>query len=159
MIETKTNFNQLQASVEATRVRSRELRAASLAIQQCLSVTRRELAEVCEHTQATLEAVRQHLTSLRTGSAKQNKLEPEPANALLLALAILGHDKCGLEEMTDDLIEAFKNAGAVGDDDGRTLFADALMLIGPTSCHPGRPQGGRRYHELGLARCGDGKGT
>ena len=130
MIETSSDFTRLQASVEATRARACELRADSLAIRQRLAVTRRELAEVAEHTQETLKAVRQHLASLRAGSAEQNKSEPEPANALLKALSVLRRDESDLEEMTDDLIADFRTANAVGDDEGRALFANALMLIG-----------------------------
>lgn len=124
MIKSETSFAQLQVSVEATRARARELRAASFAIQQRLAVTCQELEELSNHTQATLTAVRQHLASLRTGS------EPKPAGVLLKTLAVLGRDESDLEELTDDLIAAFKTASAVGDDNGRRLFANALILVG-----------------------------
>lgn len=130
MIKTETSFTQLQASVEATTARARELRAASFAIQQRLSVTCREIEQVFNHTQATLRAVHQHLASLRTGSAEQNGSEGEPVDALLKALDVLGRCESDLEESIDDLITAFKTASALGDEDKRTLFANALMMIG-----------------------------
>lgn len=130
MIETATSFAELRASVEATQARARELRAASFALQQRLAVTCRELEEISNHTQVTLKAVRQHLVSLRTRSVEQNGSELEPVDALLKTLAVLGRCESDLEEMIDDLITAFKTASAVGDDDRRKFFANALMLIG-----------------------------
>ncbi|MGU3542603.1 hypothetical protein [Methylobacterium sp. A52T] len=130
MIEIDTRLSQLQASVEATRARARELRAASLSILRNLEVTRRELIEVSYHTDAILKAVRQHLASLRIGSADQSGSKPGSSSSVLRAMTILGRDECDLDEMTDDLIGAFKTASAVGDDEGRALFANALMLVG-----------------------------
>lgn len=130
MVKTATSFAQLRESVEATQARACELRAASFAIQQRLAVTCRELEEISNHTQVTLKTVRQHLASLRTGSVKQNGSEREPVDALLKTLAVLGCCESDLEEMIDDLITAFKTASAVGDDDRRKFFANALMLIG-----------------------------
>lgn len=74
--------------------------------------------------------MRLHRASLRAEPANQNGSEPAPSDAVLRAISILGRDESDLEEMTDDLIAAFKTASAVGDDDGRALFANALMLVG-----------------------------
>ena len=130
MVEIETRFSQLRASVEATITRARELQVVSLALRQRLSAIRRELKEVSDHTQKTLKAVRLHRASLRAEPANQNGSEPAPSDAVLRAISILGRDESDLEEMTDDLIAAFKTASAVGDDDGRALFANALMLVG-----------------------------
>lgn len=131
MIEEKTDFTQLQASVEATMARARELRSESFAIQQSLLATQCELMEVFDRTQATLEVTRQHLGLLcRSGEWKASEIEPEPANAPLQALVALGCDESDLEEMIDDLIAAHRAASAYGDDSERTLFANALMQIG-----------------------------
>ncbi len=131
MIEARTDFTQLQASVEATMARALELRAESFVIQQRLLATQCELMEVFDRTQATLEVTRQHLGLLcRSGEWRAPETEVVPGNALLQALAALGRDESNLEEMIDDLIAAYKAASAYGDDSERTLFANALMLIG-----------------------------
>ena len=130
MIDTKTEFGQLQASVEATRARALELRATSFALQQRLLETQRELAEVSKQTQATLKVVRQHLELLRTGSVDQNRPQPKPSNAVLIAMSLLGLDESDLDVMTDNLIAALRTASEVGDDDGCALFGEALMVIG-----------------------------
>ncbi|WP_342165463.1 hypothetical protein [Methylobacterium sp. SD21] len=132
MIETRTSFTQLQASVEASMARARELRAASLAIQQRVIETQREITEVFFNTQATFKEVRQHLALLGSRPVERSvpEIEPEPANAPLQVLVALERDESDLEEMIDDLIAAYKAASACGDDSERTLFANALMQIG-----------------------------
>ena len=131
MIKARTDLTQLQASVEATMARARELRAESFTIQQRLLATQRELMEVFDRTQATLEVVRQHLASLcRLTERNAPEIEIVPSNALLQDLAALGRDESDLEDMIDDLIAAYKAASAYGDDGERILFANALMQIG-----------------------------
>ena len=128
MTETKASFNELRASLEATRARARELRAAGAAIRKRLSETRQSYREALDRARAIQDEVRKHLASLRTPTAEQPSLSP--SNAVLQALAVLGRDESHLDEMTDDLIAAYQTATAVGDDELQKLLSGALMQIG-----------------------------
>lgn len=125
---TETSFDELRASLEATRARARELRAAGAAIQKQLLATQQNYREALDRAQTIQNEVCKHLTSQRTPAAEQSSFRP--SNAVLQALAVLGRDESHLEEMTDDLIAAYQTATAVGDDELQGLLAGALMQIG-----------------------------
>lgn len=126
--KTTASFNELRASLEATKARARELRAAGAAIQKRLSATRRSYQEALDRAQAIQDEVRKHLASLRPPAVEQPSLSR--SSAVLQALAVLGRDERHLEEITDDLIAAYQSATAVGDDEMEKLLAGALMQIG-----------------------------
>jgi hypothetical protein len=126
--ETKASFEELCASLEATRATARELRAAGAAIRMRLSATRQSYLEALDRARTIQDEVRKHLASLRAPTAEQSSLSP--SNAVLQALAVLGRDESHLDEMTDDLIAAYQTATAVGNDELQGLLAGALKLIG-----------------------------
>ena len=128
MVEPRTGFTELRASLETICAHARELRIASRARRHHLSATRREIVEVLDRARVTHEAACQLIASLRTETVRQTA--PEPSSAVLTALAILGRDESELEELADDLIAAFKAASAMGDEEGQRLLAVALKLIG-----------------------------
>lgn len=128
MTKGTANLNELRASLEVSRARAHELRTASNAIRRRLLATKQDLAEAVTRAQATREAVREHLASLRSPIVKQSS--PNPSSTVLQALAALGRDESHLDEMTDDLIAAYQAAAAIGDDELQRLLAGALMQIG-----------------------------
>jgi hypothetical protein len=126
--ETNASFAEFRASLEATRTRARELRAAGAAIRQRLSATRQSHQAALDRARVIQAEARERCASLRKDTARQ--AASKPVNAVLQALAILGRDESDLEEMADDLIAAHQAAIAVGDEDTQQLLAGALMQIG-----------------------------
>jgi predicted transcriptional regulator len=126
--KSTVNLNELRASLEASRARAHELRTASNAIRRRLSATKQDLAEAVTRAQATREAAREHLASLRPITVEQSL--PNSSSAVLQAIAALGRDENHLDAMTDDLIAAYQEAAAIGDEELQRLLAGALMQIG-----------------------------
>jgi len=128
MTEIRVCFPEFRASIEGVVARAHELRAASAAIRQSLSETHKALAEEFDRARATQAAVREQLASLRATERQTTPLKPP--NAVLQALAILGKDESDLDDLTHDLIAAYRDADATGDDGMQRELARALMLIG-----------------------------
>ncbi|MDP4027198.1 hypothetical protein Q8W71_31995 [Methylobacterium sp. NEAU 140] len=122
------NIEEMRRACEATRREAQAIRLRAQASARRASEAREALAEVIEGTRQTRVALQ--VTYVSDSSALPADQRSALPSAVSRVLAAAGMDDSDLDGLIGDLIAAYKEACALGDEAAQALLGKALWRIG-----------------------------